>query len=157
MWSTIADVSLVAATVTVGLVAGVFFGFAVAVMPGLGRTDDATFVTAMRAINEAILNRWFLGCFVGAVPLAVIAVVTRFPGPPAALVWTIVGLVAYLITFGITMGVNVPLNNRLKDSSEADSLARAAFEPRWNRFHAIRTVSVVAATVALCVALILAS
>ena len=42
-----------------GLVAGLFAGFAYAVMPGLRRADDATVVQAMREVNRAILNPVF--------------------------------------------------------------------------------------------------
>jgi uncharacterized membrane protein len=48
--------TLVAGTVTTGLMAGLFAAFSYAVMPGLARTDDATFVRSMQRINVAILN-----------------------------------------------------------------------------------------------------
>ena len=44
-WATAA---LVAATITNGLMAGLFAAYSYAVMPGLGRTGDATFVEAMQ-------------------------------------------------------------------------------------------------------------
>ena len=50
-------VALTAATLTTGLVAGLFYAFSCAVMPGLRRTDDATFITAMRAIMLVITGR----------------------------------------------------------------------------------------------------
>src|SRR6478736_5782790 len=67
------DRMLIAATITTGLVAGLLFGFACAVMPGLRRVDDAEFVVVMQSINRRILNGWFLVCFVGA-PLLTVAV-----------------------------------------------------------------------------------
>ena len=57
--------SLLLAVLTVGLMAGVYAAFAFAVMPGLARTADRTFVEAMQRINVAILNGWFLVCFLG--------------------------------------------------------------------------------------------
>lgn len=51
---------LVAATVANGLMAGLFAVFAYAVMPGLGRTDDRTFVGAFQSIDRA------LGCLAWA-------------------------------------------------------------------------------------------
>lgn len=70
-----ATTALRAATITTGLIAGLFAGFAYAVMPGLRRGDDRTFVDAMQQINKAILNGWFLSCFLGAfVALGVAAV-----------------------------------------------------------------------------------
>ncbi|MCJ1674730.1 MULTISPECIES: hypothetical protein [unclassified Rathayibacter] len=50
---------LLAALVTSGLAAGFFYAFACAVMPGLGRTDDRAFVSAMTAINAAVQNPLF--------------------------------------------------------------------------------------------------
>jgi uncharacterized membrane protein len=47
--------ALVAATVTAGLVAGLFYSYACSVMPGLGRTDDQTFIRSMQSINVAIV------------------------------------------------------------------------------------------------------
>lgn len=46
--------SMVAATLCTGMTAGVFAANATAVMPGLGRVDDRTFVSAFRSIDLAI-------------------------------------------------------------------------------------------------------
>ena len=48
------DALLVASTLTTGLVAGLFYAFSCAVMPGLRRTDDAVLVATMTAVNRAI-------------------------------------------------------------------------------------------------------
>jgi uncharacterized membrane protein len=58
MLAALRGISLVAATVTMGLLAGLFFVFAMSVMPGLSRTDNQVFVDAMQQINVAILNPW---------------------------------------------------------------------------------------------------
>ena len=50
---------LLAATVTTGWMVGLYWSFSIAVMPGLARADDRTFVTGMQGINRAILNGWF--------------------------------------------------------------------------------------------------
>ncbi|HZC99392.1 MAG TPA: hypothetical protein VFA46_04120 [Actinomycetes bacterium] len=44
--------ALVAATMTTGLVAGVFGLYAHTIMPGLRRTDDRTFVAAFQSIRD---------------------------------------------------------------------------------------------------------
>ncbi|WP_449064522.1 hypothetical protein [Planomonospora algeriensis] len=64
---------LIGSTVSMGLMAGLFYAFAVAVMPGLGRSGDRTFVEAMQRINVAILNGWFAAAFVGAALLTAVA------------------------------------------------------------------------------------
>ncbi|GFJ96353.1 hypothetical protein [Phytohabitans rumicis] len=60
---------LFAATMTTGLMAGVFFIYANAYMPGLGRTDDRTFVGAFQATDRAIINPLFMGLFFGSLVL----------------------------------------------------------------------------------------
>src|SRR5262245_12296639 len=43
---------LIASTITMGLTAGVFTLYAHTIMPGLGRTDDRTFVGAFQSRSE---------------------------------------------------------------------------------------------------------
>ena len=60
-------ISLVAATITMGLITGAFALYAHTIMPGLKATDDRTFVTAFQSMDRAIINPWFMvGGFVGA-------------------------------------------------------------------------------------------
>ena len=73
-------VALVAATMTTGLMAGLFYAFACSVMLGLNRTDDRTFVGAMQRINVAILNAWFLVSFVGALVFTILRQYSGFQG-----------------------------------------------------------------------------
>jgi hypothetical protein len=58
--------ALIAATITMGVMAGVFQLYAYAIMPGLARTNDRTFVGAFQAIDTAIINPLFMGNFFGA-------------------------------------------------------------------------------------------
>ena len=67
--------SLLLAVLTVGMMAGVYAAFAFAVMPGLARAADRTFVEAMQRINVAILNGWFLICFLGGLVFSALALV----------------------------------------------------------------------------------
>ncbi|MFI1827163.1 DUF1772 domain-containing protein [Streptomyces sp. NPDC020412] len=147
---------LTAAIVCNGLLAGTFFAFACSVVPGLRHVDDATYVTAFRAINRAILNGWFLSVFMGAPVLAVVAAVLRPDG--TAFVWLVVGAACAIATFAITAAVNVPLNQRLDaaptDSPTALTEARRAFEPRWNRAHLVRTLTSVAGAASLTLAVV---
>ncbi|MGW2195793.1 DUF1772 domain-containing protein, partial [Streptosporangium sp. NPDC001682] len=95
-------VALVAATITVGLMAGLFYAYTCSVMPGLGQTDDRTFVGAMRRINVAILNGWFAVCFGGALVLTVLAAVLHLhrEGRPV-LPWIVAALVLYVVVLVI--------------------------------------------------------
>jgi hypothetical protein len=66
---------LVAATITMGLMAGVFGLYAHTVMPGLGRTDNRTFVGAFQSIDGALINSWFLASFLGTLVFTALAAV----------------------------------------------------------------------------------
>ena len=135
-WATAA---LVAAVITTGLVAGLFVVFAHAVMPGLGRAGDRTFVEAMQGINVAILNGWFAACFGGAVLFAAAAALLHVGRPE--LPWIVAGLVLYAAMLAVTFGVNVPLNNALDAAGLADpAAARARFEATWVRWNVVRAV-----------------
>jgi uncharacterized membrane protein len=135
-WATAA---LVAATITNGLMAGLFAAYSYAVMPGLGRTGDRTFVEAMQQTNAAILNGWFGICFAGSAVFAAVAVLLHLGRP--GLWWIIAGLVLYVVVLVITFRVNVPLNDRLAAAGTppADAAAaRAAFEDMWVRWNVVR-------------------
>jgi uncharacterized membrane protein len=53
-------VTLLGATMTMGLAAGVFALYAHTIMPGLKKTDDRTFVAAFQSLDRAIINPWFM-------------------------------------------------------------------------------------------------
>ncbi|WP_406476080.1 DUF1772 domain-containing protein [Streptomyces platensis] len=137
--------TLLVAMLGAGLMAGLFAAFAYAVMPGLARSADRTFVQAMQHINRAILNGWFLVPFLLPIPLLVLATVLAWNGHgQVALPWIVGALVFYLAGFFVTSGVNVPLNNALDkadtgDDSRAEA-ARAAFEGRWVTFNTVRAL-----------------
>jgi uncharacterized membrane protein len=65
-----------AATVATGLMAGVYFIYAVAIMPGLRRLDDSGFVAAFQATDRAIINPVFLVAFFAPTALCGIAAFT---------------------------------------------------------------------------------
>jgi uncharacterized membrane protein len=132
---------LIAATITTGLVAGLLFGFACAVMPGLRRVDDAAFVAVMRSINRRILGGWFLLCFVGAPLLTVTALVVDVIGDRAGVLPIATAVVLTALSYLITAVVNVPLNNALDASTADPAQARALFEGQWVRWHIARTLT----------------
>ncbi|MFR9778604.1 DUF1772 domain-containing protein [Micromonospora sp. MS34] len=136
--------ALLLATLTTGLTAGLFAGFAYAVMPGLSRVDDAAFVTAMRSVNQAILNGWFALCFGGALACALAAVLLHLPdGHRAPLPWLLAALVLYGLVLAVTAAVNVPLNDRLEAGAAASAdpaHLRVVFESAWVRWNVVRTV-----------------
>ncbi|MEV4614356.1 anthrone oxygenase family protein [Kitasatospora sp. NPDC049258] len=153
--------TLVAATLATGLGAGLFYGYACSVMPGLARSSDRTFVEAMQRINVAILNGWFALSFGGAILLIVLAAVLQYrSGGGAALGWIVAAGALQLALLVVTMAVNVPLNNRLAaggDAAGAADLAtlRAEFEQVWVRWNVLRALAGAAALGCLAWALVL--
>jgi len=75
---------VLAGRVAAGLLAGVFFVFAVAIMPALRGADDHAFVDEMNRINVAIVNPVFVAVFLGAPALAVVAAVVDTTDLPEA-------------------------------------------------------------------------
>ena len=141
--------------------AGLFYAFSIAVMPGLARADDRAFVEAMQRINVAILNGWFALCFIGAVLFTAISAVLHLgaDGRPA-LPWILAALVLYGAALVITFRVNVPLNDALVAAGEPDRITdlaavRERFEPTWVRWNAARTVAGTAALGCLAWTLVL--
>ena len=135
--------ALVAATITAGLMAGLFAAFSYAVMPGLGRAGDAAFVEGMQKINVAILNGWFGVSFGGALVFPVLAAVLN---RGAGRRWIVAGAVLYLLVLVVTFAVNVPLNDKLEAAGRTDPhAAREAFETLWVRWNVVRTVFCTAA------------
>lgn len=138
-------VTLLVATLGAGLMVSLFAAFAYAVMPGLARSGDRSFVQAMQHINRAILNGWFLLPFLLPIPLLILATVLSWNGHGrVALPWILAALVLYLAGFFVTSGVNVPLNNALDKSDTEDDgrvrAARAVFEGRWVTWNIVRAV-----------------
>jgi uncharacterized membrane protein len=146
--------TLIAATMSMGLMAGVFGLYAHTIMPGLGRTDDRTFVGAFQAIDRAIINPWFLaGGFLGALVFTALAAALHISADRrSVLLWIVAALVLYLAVFVITVAVNVPLNDAIKTAGDPDRIVDLATvreqfdETTWARWNVVRTV---ASTVAL--------
>ena len=150
---------LVAATITTGLSAGLFWGWAVSVMPALRGAPDALFAEFIQRANVAIVNGWFLLCFVGALVLNVAAtVLALIDGRAPVIVPVVLALVLYAATIGITGAVNIPLNNRMATSGEPGhtqdpAAIRAVFEAPWTRWNIARALTNTASLGALSWAL----
>jgi uncharacterized membrane protein len=154
-------VSLVGATATSGLMAGVFGLYAHTIMRGLETTDDRTFVGAFQAIDRAIINPLFLLAFFGAlVSSGLAAALYARDSSGSVLPWAVAAFGLYLLVFVITMAVHVPLNDGIKaagDPSRIDvAAARVSFhETRWMAWNVVRSVANTAAFGCLLWALVL--
>jgi uncharacterized membrane protein len=146
-----------------GLMAGVFSLYAHTIMPGLGRTDDRTFVGAFQSIDKAIINPWFMlgGFFAALVFTALAAGLLIGEKWRSVLPWIAAALVLYLVVVVITLGVHVPLNDGIKAAGEPDRIADLAAvrdrfdEGRWATWNVVRTVMSLAAAGCLGWALVL--
>jgi uncharacterized membrane protein len=158
--SALRAVWLLGATITMGLVAGVFSLYAHTIMPGLRNTDHHTFVAAFQSLDRAIINPWFMaGGFVGALLFTLAAALTNLGR--ATLPWTLAALVLYLIAFVITITVNVPLNDAIKAAGNPDRIrdlagVRERFqETRWAAWNLVRVATTTGAFGCLAWALVL--
>ncbi len=153
--------SLVAATVTAGLMAGLFAAFSYAVMPGLAKASDVAFVDGMQRINVAILNGWFGVCFGGALVFSVLAAVLHLgPERRPVLPWVVAGVALYLVVLIVTFAVNVPLNDQLEAAGDPARIpdlhaVREQFEAVWVRWNVVRAVASTLAFGCLAWALVL--
>jgi uncharacterized membrane protein len=151
--------TLLAATVTAGLMAGLFAAFWYAIMPGLAKAGDLAFVDGMQRINVAILNGWFGLCFAGALVLSVVAAILH-ADRRSVLPWIVAGALLYLVVLAITFAANVPLNDRLEAAGDPNRIGdlhavREQFEAAWVRWNAVRTLACTLAFGCLAWALVL--
>ena len=143
------DISLIIATLLVGLVAGFFFTFSVIFMPGLRRLSNKDYIRSFQAVDSvlqsgmpAVSTRPIFGVvFFGAMLSLAASLILGISSSTGADTLLLVGAVI-LYVFGMilpTARVHLPLNNKLQtlkvDAMSDDELLRARnnFEPRWNR------------------------
>jgi uncharacterized membrane protein len=151
--------SLVAATVTSGLLAGVFVLYAHTVMPALRRADDAAFVATFALLDRAIVNPWFMATgFLGA-PLLTLLAAALYAGS-STVWWILAALFLHVVMVVVTAVVHLPRNDALKVAAgarEPVDAARAGFdEQRWVRWNMLRVLTSTGALGLLCWALVVA-
>jgi uncharacterized membrane protein len=156
-----ADIVLGAAVVAMGLLAGLYFFSAIAVMPALTAADDRTLVDAMQQMIDKIENPAFFLVLFGAPALATVALVQALSSGQAKLAgWIIAGLALYTVMVVITFAVHIPLNEDLKDAGDPARIenlgeVRDDFATPWVAWDIVRTLATIAASAALTWALVL--
>ncbi|HKH09752.1 MAG TPA: anthrone oxygenase family protein [Rubrobacter sp.] len=152
----IRDLILACAVLATGLMAGVFYAYAVSVNLGLAEQPDASYVATMNEINEKIQNPLFFPSFFGAAVLPIAALFAHLPRRRSGRFRLIVlACVLYVGgSFLVTVLANVPLNEelaRVATDAPASELARAraAYEEPWNLWNGVRSLFSVAAFAAL--------
>ncbi len=145
--SAVRALTLLGATLTTGLIAGVFYAYACSVNLGLAVQPDAQYVAAMQAINERIQNPVFFLSFFGAVLFLLAALAVHSPRPRSGRFWLVaLGCALYVGGgFLLTVFVNVPMNEGLAGVAANASpgelaRARAGYEGPWNFWNGVRTV-----------------
>ena len=151
---------LLAATITAGWMAGLFYAYSVSVMPALAGAGDAVFVETMQRINTAILNGRFAIGFGGAMLFSAAATVLyAISGPASVRVPVAIGTALYAAQLLLTFSLHIPLNNGLDAAGApgrtADpAAARRIFESRWVRWNHLRTLFCTGSFGSLCWALL---
>lgn len=154
------SILLVITCIGAATIGGVFFAFSTFVMQALGELSPAHGVAAMQRINVTVLNRWFLGAFMGTALLSAGCIVVAFlPWDGVRSLATLAAGLLYLFgTFGVTIACNVPRNDRLKglDATSAEAAGYwAVYLREWVFWNHVRTVAAIVA--AGCAALGLAA
>ncbi len=160
--STLTTITVVVALLGAALVGGIFFAFSSFVMKALARVPAAEGIAAMQSINVVVLNRSFLGLFMGTALISVLVAALAVIGwsMPSALFY-LAGALSYLVgTFLVTVFGNVPLNNRLAGVVANDPASVPVWEDyldRWTRLNTIRTAAAAGAALLLTLGLIQAT
>lgn len=158
--SVLGGLVLGAGTLTIGMVAGIFFDWAITIMPALSEADDRTYVVFMQhTITTMNTSPVFLCTLMGAFVFTGTAAIVQFVrAARASAGWTLAALALYLVAMVITAVVHFPLNDTLEsagDPSTIQDLAglREDTEGEWVLGHLLRTAAAMVALVCLCRAL----
>ena len=135
--------------VATGLMSGLWYGWAVSVIPGTRRIPDSTYIATMQSINKAIINPAFIIPFMGIPALLGGAAFVQFRAGDTRRGWLLAGAACTYVlgVLGVTIGGNVPLNDALDsfDLAGADDQAignrRRTYQTPWNRWHHLRTAA----------------
>lgn len=157
------DIALILATFLCALVAGFLFAFAVVAMPGLKKLGDGEFIRAFQGMDRIIQENHplFMIVWVGSVLALIAAAVLGLGQLEGTGLWLLLAAtLVYLLGVQFpTMTINIPLNNKIQTldvetmDDAARRAARAAFEPRWNRWNEIRATLACLATALLIILL----
>ena len=153
------QITLLLSIVFCSLVAGLLFGFAIVVMPGIAKLTDKEYLLAFKHMDGVIQNNQplFVLVWAGSI-LSVIATlalgIMNLRGEELYLLT--VATLLYLIGVQLpTFRFNIPLNNQLQnldveelEDDQAKS-SRVEFETPWNRWNRIRTVNAIIAVTLL--------
>ena len=142
--STLSVIATIAAIVGSALIDGIFFAFSNFIMKALERVPPSEGMLAMQTINITVLNRWFLGVFMGTALICLVLAVSAIVGWGSAhSPYVLGGAVAYIGgTWFVTALGNVPLNNKLA-AVKAEGVESATvwdhYLEHWTKLNTQRT------------------
>lgn len=153
-------ISLVAAAIGSGLVAGIFFAFSTFIMTAFFRIPAEQGIAAMNSINVTIVRSPFMALFVPtAILCLVISVLALINWRGGASGLMLAGAALYLLaSFVSTIVFNVPMNDALeKVSGNGPQAAElwATYLRDWTWWNHVRTIASLLASVAFVRALML--
>lgn len=135
------------------LVAGLLFGFAIVVMPGIAKLTDKEYLLAFKHMDGIIQNNqpFFILVWAGSILSVIVTLVLgvmNLNGMQMYLLST--ASVLYLLGVQLpTFRFNIPLNNSLQSldieklNETESTLFRSNFEASWNRWNRFRTVNAI--------------
>ncbi len=146
------------------LVAGLLFGFAIVVMPGIVKLTDKDYLLAFKHMDGIIQNNQplFILVWAGSILSVIITLILGVMNLSGTQIYLLIfASILYLLGVQLpTFRFNIPLNNTLQnldieslEESEA-TLSRVDFEIPWNRWNKIRTVNAILAVSMLLLLLI---
>ena len=146
-------VTLLLSIIFCSLVAGLLFGFAIIVMPGIAKLDDKNYLLAFKHMDGIIQNNQplFILVWAGSILSIIITLTLGIMNLSGTQIYLLV-FASILYLFGVqlpTFRFNIPLNNSIQhldiESLEESEVAssRVDFEISWNRWNKIRTVNAI--------------
>ncbi len=156
--------ALVSTIMLCSLVAGLLFGFAIVVMPGIAKLTDKEYLLAFKHMDGIIQNNQplFILVWAGSILSIILTLILGIMNLSGTQIYLLVfASILYLLGVQLpTFRCNIPLNNSLQhldieslEESEA-TLSRADFKIPWNRWNKIRTVNAILAVSMLLLLLV---
>jgi uncharacterized membrane protein len=154
------NIVLITSGILTGLHAGLLYDFAIDVVPSMRKLGAKAHIDMFHAIDKTITNLLFFPSFFGPIVLLPLAVFL-FRGEPQ-FPWIVLAAIIQIIGCnGVTVAVHLPLNAELakvdthKISDNKAEKIRKTFQgpgSKWSRFHAVRTLSGITATLLIFIA-----
>ena len=146
-------VTLILSILFCSLVAGLLFGFAIVVMPGIAKLTDKEYLLAFKHMDGIIQNDQplFILVWAGSILSVIVTFVLGVMNLNGTQTYLIsAASVLYLLGVQLpTFRFNIPLNNSLQSldietlKETEVALFRSDFEAPWNRWNRFRTVNAI--------------